>query len=144
MTRYPDKNPNLTDEEVDDWFLRVQGIHPEQIAEDQYEAEQDARRDALRAKHFPHSVEADLERVSAAFDEDREDWDHAGQRFVGWVARFEAWLFETFGPPNDSWEWRAVQGLPVEGEWIREGSTYSFRDPGKAAFLALKYGEQGE
>jgi hypothetical protein len=132
MTKYPGKNPNLTDEQVEDWLLRVQSKHPDQIAEFDRERE----RERLLKTVFPHEVEYDIGKVAAAFSTpDEDDASHA------WVARFEAWVTQNFGTGDDGhWEYHTVRGEPVPGVWLMIGEFVHFKDETSATLFKTAYG----
>lgn len=130
MTKYPGKNPNLTDEQVEEWMLRVQGIHPEQIEEDRRMAE----KAALRLSIFPYAVECGLGKILEDFPHNEKDRDES------WYRKFHAWLEEQFGPEAKMWEFSYYQKQPYKGRWTSVSTDFWFMDEDKAKILADKYG----
>lgn len=132
MTKYPGKNPNLTDEQVEHWLLRVSGQTPEQLEEDRRYREREATRD----RFFPHTVEYDIVKVADAFG--GPDEDDASQ---DWIDPFRAWMVQNFGAENDGhWEYHAVRGEPVLGEWLMIGEFVYFKDVAAATLFKTAYG----
>lgn len=147
-TKYPNKNPNLTDEQVDEWMLRVQGQHPDQIEEDRREKE----RMALLLKNFPHDVIVDLVMVSGAFggpgpDDDAQQWFRE-RRGDDWIRNWKAWMVEQFGPECTNWQTYMYPQYrdsgAVNGGWVSIGTHVYFSDKTQATLMKTMYGGSKE
>lgn len=130
MTRFPGKNPNLTDEQVEDWLLRVQFKHPEQLDQER----RDNERETLRLSIFPHHVTCRMDRIQA-------DFPAKAKGDVTWLTKdLNGWMVATFGPECLDWQYKAVRGEPIDGTWVRVGWHFWFKEPEHAKALNERYG----